>query len=92
MRNLPVILIGTSQMSVDYANVLLRQNVDFIVVGRSEKSCQAFRSQTGIKPIAGGIEHFLLTNPSPLTAIVAVNIENLYEISSLLLAHGCKKS
>jgi predicted dehydrogenase len=57
-----VILVGTGPMAIDYVNVLKALEVEFIVVGRGEKSAKEFHSKTGVLPLIGGIEIFFEKN------------------------------
>ena len=83
-------LIGAGQMAQDYANVLLHQDINLTVYGRSKSRCEEFRHATGVQAIPGGIESISVVNP-PDYAIVAVNIELLYTTTLYLLSIGCRK-
>lgn len=84
-------LIGTGQMAMDYAAVLLSLNQPFRVIGRSEKKCLEFENKVGLKVISGGIKQFLDTGPSiPQKVIIATNVEELQTICILLINYGIK--
>ena len=84
-------LIGTGLMAMDYAKVLKALNKEFTAIGRGEKNNTIFEKATGIKPIAGGLENYLLnTNDMPEFVINAVGIDKLSETTKLLIKHGCK--
>lgn len=84
-------LIGTGQMSMDYASVLCDLSVPFIVIGRGEKKSNEFATKTGKKVIIGGIQNYIKTKPKvPKKAIIAVNVEELQTICKLLINYGVK--
>ena len=82
-------LIGAGQMAVDYHKVLTDFNMPFNVIGRGKKSAKKFTEKTKMVPITGGLENFLLDNPTKCShAIVAVGVENLAENTKKLLRYG----
>ena len=82
-------LIGAGQMAIDYHKVLNDLEVPFTVVGRSESSAKLFSEKTGVKPFIGGLDNFLKTNPEKCThAIVAVGVETLADITTVLLKYN----
>lgn len=82
-------LIGAGGMAVEYAKVLKALNIDFLVIGRGEKSAKAFQDAVGCEVVAGGLESFLLTTQNiPTYAIVAVGVEKLYETTLQLIQYG----
>lgn len=87
-----VLLIGASQMAVDYLHVLRTLDFNPIVIGRSETGVQEFYQKTNHMAIPGGLKRYL--NESQVDpesfAIVATGIEQLYETTMLLLKHGIK--
>ena len=84
-------LIGTGLMAMDYAKVLKALDKEFAVIGRGEKNNSIFETNTGIRPIAGGLENYLLkTKDIPEYVINAVGIDKLSETTKLLIKHGCK--
>ncbi|MBF0405896.1 MAG: gfo/Idh/MocA family oxidoreductase [Candidatus Riflebacteria bacterium] len=85
-------LIGAGLMSQEYAKVLVAQKIDFLTIGRSEKSALEFEKKTGKSVITGGLEKFLKTNPStPAGAIVSVGVDELKSATVQLLNQGIKK-
>lgn len=85
-------LIGTGLMGIEYAKVLQTLNVEYIAVGRSEKSATHFERETGHSAIRGGVTEFLAARPIlPAAAIVAVGIEALTETCIELLHYGVKR-
>jgi predicted dehydrogenase len=85
-------LIGAGQMAIDYANVLLEQKREFIVIGRSERSAKVFLDKTGISVKTGSLSKWISQTPEkPTAAIVAVNVNKLAETTSQLLNYGVKK-
>lgn len=86
-----IVLIGTGPMAVDYAKVLISLEIKFKVIGRGEESALKFESQTGIKPIVGGIDNFLKSNPNQkgISFIIATGTEVLMPIlKKVLLANA----
>lgn len=84
-------IIGTGLMAVDHAKVLLGMNISFEVIGRGEKRALQFEEMTGIKPITGGIEkHFKSGAEAPAFVINAVGIDQLANVTLVLLENKCK--
>ena len=77
-------------MAKEYAKVLKSQKVDFNVVGRSQRSVDSFKTETGLAAVGGGIEEWLKKNKSPRAAIVAVTEDQLGITTRNLINAGCK--
>jgi predicted dehydrogenase len=78
-------------MGKDYAKVLKRLNINFLVIGRNKIKAQTFGQEFGIDVVSGGIKKHVESNPFiPKSAIVAVGIEQLYETSLFLMESGIK--
>lgn len=78
-------------MGREYLRVLNNMHLDTVVVGRSKESAEAFKKETGIIPVTGGIENYLQQVSSlPDYAIIAVNVTGLYEVCSLLIKEGIR--
>lgn len=91
MKNTKTALFGTGPMAYEYAKVLKKLNLDFIVVGRGKDSAKDFYKKTGIEPITGGASKFLSSTSLKInTAIVAVNGEELGEVTLALIDYGVK--
>ncbi len=89
--NKKVLLVGASQMAVDYYKVLHALNCDVTVIGRSDVSAAVFEESTGCKVIIGGLEKFLSENKSNFdAAIVSVGVEQLAATSIQLIKNGFK--
>jgi predicted dehydrogenase len=88
-----VLLIGVSQMAVDYYKALSALDTEITIVGRSEGGVTMFKEQTGVTAHAGGINKFILNNNITLfdAVIVAVGLEELYNTTSILIKSGAKK-
>ena len=85
-------LVGSGPMAVDYAKVLIAQNIDFVVIGRGKKSAQEFKNKIGKSVNVGGLDLFLNSQISSANeAIVAVSVEQLCEITLKLMNHGVKR-
>ena len=73
-----VLLIGATQMAIDYYNVLKTLNCNITVVGKSTNNAKVFFDKTGCDVLTGGVELFLKNNTSHFdAAIIAVGIEVL---------------
>ena len=84
-------LIGTGLMGREYAKVLTALNIDFIAVGRGEENAIKFEEVTKHPVIRGGLEKFIAGNPEiPSAVIVAVKVNDLFQIAKLLLDFGIK--
>src|SRR3989339_1038012 len=84
-------IIGSGYMSIEYAKVLKNLGKDFIAIGRGEENAKKFREATGKEAIVGGLKNFLETKPNkPSEVIVASNVEQLFETTTLLLEYGVK--
>lgn len=88
-----IYLIGTGQMAVEYAKVLVAQNHPFTVIGRGETSASKFEQTTGIKPITGGINNYLANNSFPENAyvIVATGTQDLMQTMLTVLKAGANR-
>ena len=88
-----IIVVGTGPMALDYAKVLVTQERKFKVIGRGEASAIKFETQTGIKPIVGGIYAFLEANPvqHENSFIIATGTEVLMPILKKVLHAGARK-
>lgn len=79
-------------MDREYCRVLQALQIGVQAVGRGEASAREFHEATGVKPCTGGLARFLYGRDDlPQKAIVAVNVENLFETVKLLLANGIKE-
>lgn len=85
-----ILLIGSGMMAVEYASVLKKLGKKFRVVGRSEKSCLEFFKKTNHEAISGGLEEFIRHDNTEVydSAIVAVNVEQLFSTTKLLIEKG----
>lgn len=79
-------------MGIEFAKVLKAQKIDFVAVGRGDKSAAEFKTQTGVAVFTGGLDKFLKETPSvPKTAIIAISEEQLGSATIKLLNSGVKK-
>lgn len=84
-------LIGAGLMSCEYAKVLDGMKVQYLVVGRGERSAASFNEETGKVVIAGGLSNFLLSKPEPPDfAVVSVGIEALSAATQELINYRAK--
>lgn len=84
-------LIGTGLVGMEYAKVLNALNIEYIPIGRGEKSAALFEKETGHVVVRGGLSAFLSSCPEkPSAAIIAVGIEALTDTCIELIAYGVK--
>ena len=85
------VLFGVGPVGREYCKILQRLGSDFHVVGRSVAGVKKFISETGIHALSGGIEEWK-TNLAPNTkfAIVAVNLEELSQVTMDLMECGIR--
>ena len=84
-------LVGAGPMARDYAAVLKALDVDVMASSRSEASADAFRRETGLACLPGGIARLADgAMPSTGRAIVAVPVEELASVTTALIATGLR--
>ena len=54
-----VMLIGAGDMAIEYTKVLDGMNVNYVIIGRGEKSASRCEEITGHQVYRGGIEKYL---------------------------------
>ena len=84
-------LVGSSEISQDYARVLMALNQPFEVIGRSESSALLFKKKINHSIKTGGLNFNLKKFTPPHTAIVAVGIEELASVAKDLICFGTKR-
>ena len=84
-------LIGAGQMAQDYAKVLNALDFQFEVIGRGVGSASNFFNSTGLKVQTGGVHQALKDLHAPETAIVAVGVEQLSEVATVLIKSGTSR-
>lgn len=85
-------LIGAGGIAIEYSKVLKALKKEFITIGRGHEKAQAFYEATGEKPIEGGLDAYIQTNPVIAEyAIVAVNVEHLAATTISLMKFGVKQ-
>ncbi len=90
--NKKVLLVGASQMAVDYYAVLSALKCEVTVIGRSQASADFFEAATGHKPLTGGLEKFLAQNKIAFDGvIVSVGVEQLAPTAIELIKKGYRK-
>jgi predicted dehydrogenase len=91
LSNSDIWLIGAGQMAADYAKVLKGLSCDFAVIGRSEKTAREFEQKLDVPVMQGGLGNAIHNvTRVPEYAIVAVNIEQLASVTTLLIENGVK--
>ena len=79
-------------MTIDYIKALDALKVSYQVIGRGNASAKDCEDKTGVKVITGGLENYLSDcKDIPATAIVAVGVEQLANVTKMLLHNGVKK-
>jgi glutamyl-tRNA reductase len=88
-----ILLVGASQMAVDYLKVLDALNIETVIIGRGETSALNFFEKTGKQVIKGGLENYLNSDfeNNYDAAILAVGLEELALSATQLMMHGFKK-
>jgi len=81
-------IVGAGPMAVAYADVCSAIGVPFEVIGRGNRSADAFEAETGLPVRRGGLERNLSRWPPPTSAIVAVPIDGLATATGLLVGSG----
>ena len=91
--NKKIYLIGAGFMSAKYAKVLKAQNFDFTVIGRGNISASKFEAETGIRPIAGGVDKYLIHHsfPEDSYVIIATGTEILMPVLLKVLKKGAAR-
>lgn len=85
-------IVGAGEMAIEYAKVLKALNIDFVVIGRGNKSADFFRAATGINPVRGGIDNYLHSNPViPSKVINCVRACDLGKTNVTLTEYGVKE-
>ena len=76
-----ILLVGTGEMSQEYAAALSHLNVDVTAIGRGEASAKSFRDLTGSQVVLGGLEQFIKSFKGAIAshAIVCLPVDSLYE-------------
>jgi predicted dehydrogenase len=90
--NISVLLIGASQMAIDYFNVLKALNISTTIIGRSIEGAKKFEAATGTPVITGGLEKYIqdVGMKKHTHAIVAVGLEELSNTTLLLIQQKVK--
>src|SRR5690554_4304393 len=87
-----VMLVGTGQMAMEYIKVLKYLGVTPDVVGRSKASCERFSMTTQIPVCVGGLNEWQKNAKAvPHSAIVAVGVDQLANVTLKLLRLGVKR-
>lgn len=82
-------LVGSGEMALDYIKVLEALDCQFYIIGRGVHSAKKCEEVTGRSVSTGGLEAFLLKQPTPCThAIVSVGVEALASTTLQLLKYG----
>lgn len=87
-----VLLIGAGYMAFEYLKVLNKLNYDVTLVSRSEGKISELKIEfPNVSYFSNGLKDFLINNKNlPEFAINTVNVENLKDITLLLIKAGIK--
>jgi len=86
-----VLLIGPGNIGLDYFKVLENFNFEVDVIGRSKKSSDNFSRKAECFVHSGGLDSYVNNNEQPPKyAIVAVNENQLCEVTLSLMDYGVK--
>ncbi len=89
--NIKVLVVGAGNMGREYCKVLKALQIQPTVVCRTEKTAEQFENEIGIRPLFGGIETVIKCFENVFNnAIVAVDVENLFGTTMLLIEHDIK--
>ncbi len=92
MQSQDILLIGSGPMAIDYWRVLHALGANVETIGRSVDATVAFRTATGAKCRAGGVEQFIREGGSvPRHVIIAVGIEQLAAVAIPLIENGAQR-
>ena len=84
-------LIGAGSMAEEYIKVLKAQSISFKVIGRGQESANNLMKKTNIHVFTGGIKNVISSfNKIPSKVIVAVSVEQLFNITKELIDFGVK--
>ena len=83
-------LVGKNNMGLCYAKVLNSINKEFVLISRQKCENNNPINKYTQKRLSGGIDFLLEENKCPSLAIVAVNLENLYQVAYKLIKSGCR--
>lgn len=83
-------LVGAGLMAQEYIRVLQELSVDFKCIGRGKQTAEKCKQETKQDVFVGGLEKFLSKNLDNKCshAIIATNVESLFENCLLLLEFG----
>ena len=86
-----VLLVGPGNIGLDYIKILKTFDIDIDVVGRSKKSSDSFSHKARWFVHSGGVKSYISkNNKPPKYAIVAVNENQLSDVTLSLINYGVK--
>jgi predicted dehydrogenase len=78
-------------MAQEYGQVLTALEQPFRVIGRGERSSRAFEQKLGVPVVRGGVAAILDHQKAPKTAVVAVGVDQLFQVASMLISAGTRR-
>ena len=91
MKKTNLLLIGAGKMAEKYVKILSVLRQPFDVIGRSEYSAKRFQNNTGYMVNTGGLQCNKIKISPKCSAIVAVSVDQLFNITRDLLNLGVKR-
>ncbi len=86
-----MLVIGTGAMAKEYIKALLNKGHLPIVIGRSISGCDSLKQQYDVEVFSGGVEIISSEVIEGKDAIVAVNVECLFDVTKKLIESGINK-
>lgn len=90
-KKIIVLLFGAGPMAADYARVLEKLDVEYVVFGRSASSAINFKATTGHVVSSQEFDEYELPKGAIIKAIVAVSLDQLALTAKKLLERGVKE-
>lgn len=86
-----ILVAGAGFMASEYLKVLKSRKLHATVIGRGERRVNELKEHFPEATFhSGGIQAYLSSHEAPAYAIVAVNVEQLFNCTKLLIEKGCK--
>jgi predicted dehydrogenase len=86
-----LLVVGSGDMSAHHCAVLSALGHNVTVIGRGERSADAFRQRTGIEVRSRNLHEYLASAPTHDAAFVAVTVENLSAVTTSLAEAGIRR-
>ena len=91
MKSVDLIIVGAGSMAASYVEVMKSLSYKFDVICRNTIKADKFKIKHKVNTSSGGIDKYLSDKNAKIKyAIVCVDIDNLFEVSLVLLKNGIK--